>query len=295
MENNMLDKAIREKLENMTDLPPGIKWNTYTGWAEYEKKFHSKQTNIRRLIFYSGAAAAAIFTGIFYMLYFQPFVTRMDQIRNETDRVMEFTLPDGNKVWLNRNSSLEYPDRIDKNHNKLSVSGEVFFEIQKPVVPVYEITAHNAVVLAENPGEFNIRARTHEDCVCITVKAGALKIKEVSYKEGLALLVTEGNYCSVHQSQNLVYTSANGNENYLSWKTGTLSFNSLPMATVTDILSEYYNTPIELADKSLAYCLFTGTFIDPSINTVLHKLQTDLNLEIRNAEDKIMISGKGCL
>lgn len=295
METNMLDKIFREKLENITDLPPGISWDSQKGWGEYEKDYLSKKTPVRKLIFYLSAAVAALFIGIIYILHFQSYGTIMNQVINETDKIMEFVLPDGNKVWLNRNSSLKYPTRIDKNHYEFSITGEAYFEILNLQIPKYEITAHNAVILAEHSSEFNIRAKTHEAFVSITVKSGALKIKEISYKEGLALLVTEGNYCSVHKSQNLVYASSNRNENYLSWKTGNLTFNSLPIATVTDILAEYYNAKIELENKSLAYCLFTGTFSDQSIDTVLHKMQTDLRLVVRNVGDKILISGKGCL
>ncbi|HEX2394163.1 MAG TPA: FecR family protein [Bacteroidales bacterium] len=294
MEKNMPDKIFSKKLENITDLPPGTSWNSHKGWAEYEKNYLTKKVPVRKLIIYLSAAAAALFIGIFYLLHFQHYHD-MNQVTNETDKIMEFVLPDGNKVWLNRYSSLEYPAHLDKNHNELSVTGEVYFEIRNLQIPSYEIMAHNAVILAEHPGEFNIRARTQEDCVSITVKSGALKIKEVSSTEGLALLVTEGNYCSVHKSQNLVYASSNRNENFLSWKTGNLTFNSLPVATVTDILAEYYNTTIEITDKSLAYCLFTGTFSDQSIDAVMNKLQTDLSVIVRNAGDKITISGKGCL
>jgi ferric-dicitrate binding protein FerR (iron transport regulator) len=241
------------------------------------------------------ATAAALFIAVFYLLQFQIRGNDKLLVSNETDKIMEYTLPDGNKVWLNRNSSLEYPDPINKDYYKFSITGEAYFEILTLQIPKYEIKAHNAVIMAERPGEFNIRARTQEDNVCVTVKTGALKIKEVSYNEGMALLVTEGNYCSVHQSQNLVYASANRNDNYMSWKTGSLTFNSLPMATVTDILAEYYNTTIELDDQSLAYCLFTGTFSDQSIEAVLHKMQTDLSFEFLNTGDRILISGKGCL
>lgn len=294
MEKNMPDEIFSKKLESITDLPPGISWNSHKGWTDYEKKYLSQQIPWRKLVVYLSAAAAALLIGIFYFLHFRMLETGRNKVSNTTDKIMEYVLPDGNIVWLNRNSSLEYTAHPGKNHNEFKVTGEVYFEIRNLQIPA-EITAHNAVILVENPGEFNIRARSQEDCVSITVKSGALKIKDVSYEGGLALLVTKGNYCSVHKSQNLVYSSYNRNENYLSWKTGNLTFNSLPIATVTDILAEFYNTTIELTDKSLAYCLFTGTFNDQSINTVLHKLQTDLSVDVRTAGDKIVISGKGCL
>ena len=112
-------------------------------------------------------------------------------------------------------------------------------------------------LLPKKPCNLNIRARIEEENVNITVGTGAIKIVEESNQKGLALLVTEGNYCSVHKSQDLVYTSVNRNCNYLAWKTGKFTFNNMPIATVTDILAEYYHTEIEFEDKTLAYCLFS--------------------------------------
>jgi ferric-dicitrate binding protein FerR (iron transport regulator) len=81
----------------------------------------------------------------------------------------------------------------------------------------------------------------------------------------------------------------------LSWKTGTLVFNNTPVATVAEILSEYYHTDIELEDKSLALCRFSGSFKDQSIDNVLQQMQAELNVVIRNTGDTISISGIGCL
>lgn len=134
-----------------------------------------------------------------------------------------------------------------------------------------------------------------EENVLVTVASGAIKIMEESNDEGLKLLVTEGNYCSVHKSQGLAYSSANSNNNYLAWKTGKLTFNSTPIATVTDILAEYYNIEIELEDKALAYCLFTGSFDNQPVDIVLNQIQSKLNFNINISGNKIKISGKACV
>jgi ferric-dicitrate binding protein FerR (iron transport regulator) len=131
-----------------------------------------------------------------------------------------------------------------------------------------------------------------EENVIVTVASGAIKIGEEGNNEGLKLLVTEGNYCSVHKSQGLAYTSANSNSNYLAWKTGKLTFNSTPIATVTDILSEYYNIEIEIEDKESAYCLFTGSFENQPVDIVLDRIQSELNFVVKISGKRILISRK---
>lgn len=295
MEKERIDKTFREKLGKITGLPSEVNWSSERGWKKYEEQYLPKRSTGKRIILYVGSVAAAILLVFFSIRFFQHNRYRTILVSNDKDEILEMVLPDSNRIWLNRNSSVEYPSIINENHCEVSVNGEAYFEIRRLQTPKYKIKAHNAVILIENASAFNIRARMQEENVHITVASGALKIMEESYQEGLALLVTEGSYCSVHKSQNLVYTSANRNENYLAWKTGKLRFNSMPIATVTDILNEYYHTQIELEDKTLAYCLFSGTFEDQSIDIVLNQIQTDLDFVIRNTGNKITISGKGCL
>lgn len=294
MENDRIDMIFREKLGELSDLPPEVKWTSEKGWKDYEKKYgQNKRHDIRTLLYLSSAAALfLIVLLLFPAIREHGFKTLL--VSNNTDETKELVLPDGNRIWLNSHSTIQYPSKIDKDHSEFTVDGEVYFEIRNQLRHAFKIKAHNAHVLAENPCGFNIRARMQEDNVNITVATGAVKIMEESYGNGLALLLTEGSYCSVHKSQNLVYSSINRNENYLAWKTGKLDFKQTPMATVTDILAEYYHKHIELEDKSLAYCLFSGSFNDQSIEVILHRMQTDLDFVIRNSGDKIMISGKGC-
>ena len=295
MEKDRIDKTFREKLDGMSGLPSDVSWTSKKGWRDYEGQYLPKRISGKRIFLYLASVAAVVLVVISTFMVLQNNRFRTQLVSNNTDKIKEVVLPDSNRVWLNKESSVEFPSKIDDKHYRFSVSGEVYFEIRTLQNPEYIIKAHNAVVLVENPGELNIRARRNEESVNITVASGAIKIMEESNQEGLALLVTGGNYCSVHKSKNLVYTAANRNTNYLAWKTGKLTFNNMPIATVTDILAEYYHTQFELEDKTLAYCLFSGTFEDQPIDIVLNQIHTELNFVISNTGKKITISGKGCL
>jgi transmembrane sensor len=295
MEKNKTDEIFRERIGNLDNMPENVRWSNDKGWRDYEKKYLKKEIAARRLFLLVSSSAAAIILAFFAIMVFRNVPSGIKLASNDSDKVMEILLPDGNRIWLNKSSVIAYPSRIDRTHCEFSVEGEAYFEIRKLENPTYRVKARNAVILVENRGAFNVRARKQEENVNITVASGAVKIMEESYQAGLALLVTQGNYCSVHRSQNLVYVSGNLNENYLAWKTGRLTFKDMPMATVTDVLADYYRTPIVLEDKSLAYCLFSGTFKGQPIDSILHQMQEDLNFVISNTGDKIMISGKGCL
>ncbi len=292
--NHKIDRLFRDKVNQMHDLPADIEWNSRKGWSQYREQFLPGKIEIKRLYLYLGSAAAALIIVLLYIIYQNPAGDSVI-IDNITSEIKQITLPDGNSVWLNRNSSVRYPSTIDKDQYIITVHGEVFIELTSMKSKKYTIEAQNARIYAEKPGSFNIKARAGDENINITVASGMVTIADESYGQGLALLVTQGNYCSVHKSSKLVYTAKNINDNYMAWKTGKLIFHNQPIATVSDILSQYYDTTIELEDASIAYCLFSGTFEQKPLDIILNQIQTDLNFTIINTGNKITLSGKGCL
>jgi ferric-dicitrate binding protein FerR (iron transport regulator) len=292
---NNIDELFRDKINQIHDLPSDLNWNRTKGWSQYRKQYLSDKGKLRRMYLYLSSAAAALIIIFLSVIYYQNAVNETISYNNQTAEVKELTLPDGNSVWLNKNSSVEYPSKINKEQYEISVNGEVYIEITSLKSKKYTLTAQNARVFAETQTSLNIKTRTDEENIDITVASGAVTVADESYRQGLALLVTQGNYCSVHKSRKLVYTSQNINENYLAWKTGKLVFHNQPIASVSDILAKYYDTKIELKDASLAYCLFSGTFEQKPIEIILNQIQSDLNFTIINTGSKITFSGKGCL
>ena len=292
---NSFDKTFQKKVEHLSDLPGEVRWTPEKGWNDYEKKYLTRSLSGRSVLIYLSSAAVLFL--VIFLAILVPQNSRFNRklISNNADTVRKVVLSENNRIWLNKKSSVEYPLKMNKKQNEFRVNGEAYFEITDPNGQEYVINANGAVILVENSTNLNIRARSDEDNVIITVVRGACKIMNETRQNGLALLVAEGNYCSVHKSQNLVYSSANTNNNFLAWKTGKLVFDSTPIATVTDILSEYYNVQFELENKKLAYCLFSGTFDKDPFDKVLIQIETELDVVISNTGNKITISGTGCL
>ncbi len=295
MKGNNIDKIFREKMELLSGLPENISWNKDTGWLQYQSQFHTEKPWQRRIIV-SLLSTAAILAVVLFVVIQEPFSGSKTIFKqNKTAEVSRINLPDGNMAWLNSNSSVMYSSKISPENFELRVTGEVYLEIPSLNNEKYTIKAFNAIVVVEKAASINIKAYSDNENVDINVITGAIKVFEEGSPNGLALLVTQGNYCSVHKSQKLIYASVNNNDNYLAWKTGKLTFEDQPIATVVDILSEYYNRPIEISSESIAYCTFSGSFEKPAIESILNKIQEDLNFQVNYTGTKITISGTGCL
>jgi ferric-dicitrate binding protein FerR (iron transport regulator) len=295
MKDNNIDRQFREKVDQMSGLPENISWNKDTGWIQYLEQFDKGKPKIRKIVFNLLAAAAVL--AIIVFTVFQNNYSNNNSVRqqNQTSEVRQINLPDRNNVWLNSGSFIEYRPAVNSGNFDIEVSGEIYLEINNLKNERYTLKAYNAIVVAENPSSLNIKANPDKENIDISVRTGAVKVFEEGSQKGMALLVTQGNYCSVHKSQKLIYVSAITNDNYLAWKTGKLIFEDQSVATIVDILSEYYNRTIEISSESVAYCTFSGSFENPAIEKILNKIHKDLNLKITYTGSKITISGTGCL
>jgi len=295
MKDNNIDKLFREKVDQLSGAPENIFWNKEYGWEQYQEQFTKVKTRKKEIV-YTLLSIAAMLVIVLYTIVI-PSNSKNNTVinQNNTGEVSQIELPDGNKVWLNLNSSIEYAPDKNSESFEVAIKGEVYFEIYNLEHKKYILKANNAVVIAEKATSINIKAYSDKESIDIVVNTGAVKVFEAGSLKGLALLVTQGNYCSVHKSQKLIYAATNNNDNYLAWKTGKLIFEDQPISTVIDILSEYYNLPIEISSESIAYCMFSGSFEKPVLENILNKIQKDLNLQVKYTGTKITISGIGCI
>ncbi len=293
MENN-IDDLFKNKINQIDKLPENINWNKEKGLKDFQKQFITKKNNMRKLLIYSLSIAASLLI-IFMAIYSAKFIPRTPVfVFNKSNKVRKVVLSDGNIAWLNKNSSIQFPKKTYDDVYKVDVKGEVYFEINKRPKKHYIVKAYNTIINIEDKASLNIRAYSKEASVDITVADGAVKIGEETYPEGLAILVTEGNFCSVHKKLKVVFSSVNKNLNYLSWKTGKLVFDSTYIETVADVLEKYYHKQIILENDSIAYCYFSGTFDNQSIDIILNKMESNLGIKINKTGNKIILSGKSC-
>ena len=68
------------------------------------------------------------FSGLAYW-YFTNNNTEMIKLATVAGETKQVVLPDGSKVWLNENTSLEYPEHFESDARMLHLDGEAYFEV----------------------------------------------------------------------------------------------------------------------------------------------------------------------
>jgi transmembrane sensor len=191
--------------------------------------------------------------------------------------IKEIVLPDGSKIWLNKNSNLEAPKEFIGNFRNVYLNGEAFFEVKKDHSKPFLIHSKNTVTQVVGTS-FNVKARENDDYVCVTVTTGKVAFynsKKVSSK--IYLLPGEkGTYSTDEES---IKKELIGNNNYLAWKTGIIQFKETPFSEVCKVLSEYYNMEIDIDSIKAKEISFTGSFDNSSIDSILIIIEKTLDIK----------------
>ncbi|MBN1388559.1 MAG: FecR domain-containing protein [Bacteroidales bacterium] len=185
---------------------------------------------------------------------------------------VEVILPDGSKVFLNRNSKIEYPDKFERQTRKVKLYGEAFFDIEPdPGKPfIVDAGTANITVLGTS---FNVN--TGNNRVEVYVTSGKVMLSSNTGNQSITL--EKGDIGSIHD--NYASKTANTDPNYLSWNTEILIFEGDSLGKVLHDLKRVHNINIEIQSEEISNLRFTSVFDNQSPDTIIRIICTTFNLE----------------
>lgn len=170
-------------------------------------------------------------------------------------RVLDMTLSDGSRIWLNAGSSITYPVAFVGNDRKVEVKGEVYFEVAHDASKPFKVQ-HGSMNVEVLGTHFNVNAYDDEPDVKVTLLEGSVKVvkrETANGKENQIILkpgeqaidncrllpLQSGTDCrlAINYSPDLQQTMA--------WKNGLFSFTGADLATVMRQLSRWYNVDVK--------------------------------------------------
>ncbi|HEY3370348.1 MAG TPA: FecR domain-containing protein [Prolixibacteraceae bacterium] len=281
-------KAVWERTNN---YPKGFNPDVHKALANVHKSAGITQMQKSKSRFapiLKIASIAALIIGMIGLTYYyNPFNTdKIVVINSGMDEVKEIVLPDSSHVWLNENSSLQVANAFTKKQRKVTLKGEAYFEIKRDETKPFIISTGNT--FTEILGtSFNIKMDTINGNVSVIVNSGKVAFySSINKSEKLILKPTdEGIFVG---STSKIIRSANLNINYLTWKTGILTFNDTPLNEVCFELSKYYKKSVKTAapvsNKSL-----TGTFKNEKLEDILKTIELTLDVQAEISGNETII------
>jgi len=182
-------------------------------------------------------------------------------------------LPDGSKIFLNRNSEFNYRGNFGKHNRDVKLTGEAFFEISADASKPFIIDAGNAKVKVIGTS-FNVITKNSESAVEVFVKTGKVILSDISGSHSLAL---EPGFVGKMDAKTQGKT-INNNPNYLAWNTGLLVYTGQKLDVVFKDLKRVYNMDIMADDPSILENPWNSPINNETQETIIRLICTSFNL-----------------
>ena len=159
--------------------------------------------------------------------------------------VVDITLADGSRVWLNAGSSVTYPVAFISNERKVQVTGEAYFEVAHNALKPFSVSANgmNVQVLGTH---FNINAYDDENVIRTTLLEGSVKVSPPSPKgEKAGMTLKPGQQAKLVSGQLSVVNNIDLDE-VMAWKNGEFQFgDKSDIKTIMRQISRWYDVEVE--------------------------------------------------
>jgi len=238
------------------------------------------------------AAAAILLMALGTLSYLA--IMPLDRTAQMTARTLDqqkfgFTLPDGSVVDMNTNSKIRY--RMHRSGlRSVTLEGEAWFEVHPDESSPFIIRAGNGTIQVTGTS-FAVRTVPGSSRIEVYVESGNVQFYR-SRKQDRKLSL-KGGEMGVLEKNNLSETTSI-EPNHLSWKTRKLTFRDTRLGDVAGVLNRTYSRNIRFTNESLEDCLFTGTFDQQPIDSVVRVIQVAFDLEVDRDGKAYVFSGDGC-
>jgi len=234
-------------------------------------------TSIFRSTFIRVAAVALILLSLgltaLYLNNTGTFSKKIILSTGNDQKNLEVALPDGSKIFLNRNSELSYHENFGKHNRDVSLKGEAFFEISADASKPFIIDAGNAKVKVVGTS-FNVITKNSESAVEVYVKTGKVMLTDNAGSQSMLL---DPGFVGTMDSK----TSGkefNQDPNYLSWHNGLLVYTRQKLDVVFKDLKRVYNMDIIADDPGILEYPWTSPIDNSSQDKIILLICTSFNL-----------------
>jgi transmembrane sensor len=161
-------------------------------------------------------------------------------------KIIDITLSDGTRVWLNAESSLKYPVAFSGKERSVEIIGEAYFEVKHDAAKAFRVKTKNSLI--EDIGTaFNVNAYADEETEKTTLIQGAV---EVFTATGKSTAIGNAGLMRLSPGQQALVEAAAGEitlaksvdlDAVIAWKNNNFEFAGEDIQGVMRQLSRWYD------------------------------------------------------
>lgn len=221
--------------------------------------------------------------------YFRNTSQSMQTITAPEGQRVKLELADGTKVWLNSNSTLQFPEYgFKSDERQVVLNGEAYFEVERAEKQpfIVKTAKYNIQVLGTS---FNVSAYNDSNIFETSLVTGRVQVSSNHTKEKIDLLPND----RLTIENGRVVKSQFSSNNAFLWKDGIYSFDDETFEVIFKKLEMYYEIRIINTNKQLASQKCTGKFRQKEgIEQVIKVLQRRANFSYTRDEEQNSITIK---
>lgn len=239
-------------------LSPEVSLQQTQQKIRYEQ--HRLKTNRRIRYGLSIAAAIAVLFGIgFFFMNPRIINTPVEYYTYLTDQnKTNFTLSDGTKIYLNKNSKLVYTNQYDKTERLVKLEGEAYFEVQHNPEKTFIVEVGEAQIQVLGTS-FNVKSDRQAN-VQATLVEGSIRFESPDQQ---VILTPNQQLTYTNDSRRLEVTSVDLDEE-VAWTEGVIRHKNRLFSDLMNDLMKQFDVHIIIQNDRLknSSVFMTGTFAE---------------------------------
>lgn len=229
-------------------------------------------------LFLTGAATSELLTG-----------KRQETVlMASSENISSYTLPDGSKVWLNKNSWLTYNQRFGKRTRQVALKGEGYFEVNRDERRPFIVKMQNDLDIKVLGTTFNACNYPSLNKAEVILRSGSVQVSDNGRNEHVILKPNQ----KFTWNEGTAEISSVNAMNCCRWFEHRLVFDNVKLKDILENLSHKYQTEISLNVGNLADKHMSMTIRDESVEDILDIMTTLLPIRWRYQGAEIIIENK---
>lgn len=241
------------------------------------KAHYLKLRHIYVVMRYAAMLVGVVLMGTLGYLFYQVTMQNENLIAvAATDQIKQLVLPDGTKVWLNKNTTFRYPAEFSENGRTVYLEGEGYFEVEKnPRKPF--VVKSDAMQVRVLGTKFNLKSDKEHKSAEATLMQGEIEVRG-NHEEGQVIL-SPGQKAELDGvSKRLVVRQVDGGID--RWHNNTFSFENSDIFTIVRTLERSYGVDIVLSSDIDVSKTYSGAVKKKScIEEVLQLIQLTIPID----------------
>jgi ferric-dicitrate binding protein FerR (iron transport regulator) len=266
-------------------------WNALSQKIASEKEhIPAAAKTVRFFIPWKAAAAVALLAVSSYLVYRlmsvgEDTLPGASIVRSAQGSNTRILLPDGSVVWLNANSTLEYPVKFGEASREVKLKGEGFFDVRKGSKP-FIVHADELQVRVKGT-RFNVEAYADAPTLKTTLEEGKVELHVAD--QGQIYVMKPGEQIVVHKTDAQVTRTQVDPADFSAWKEEKLVFDNERLDDIVSKLENRYKVSILVESIGAKGERMSMTIEHETLDEVLDLIQLSSRLRVKKERNRIIL------